>query len=72
VIIQFFKKIFVKEIINDNLIFCILNDKQYVPGDKIKFKNKDWEITRIKHFSRLKTLNNKYYFLYGVFGKEIL
>lgn len=69
--IQYFKKILSKEIRPDNLIFCVLNEKQYNQGDHVKYNTKTWEITRIKHFSRLKTLNNKYYFLYGVFGKEI-
>lgn len=69
--IQYFKKIFVKESHHDNLIFCVLNEKQYNLGDHVKYNLKNWEITRIKQFSRLKTLNNKYYFLYGVFGKEV-
>ena len=68
--IQYFKKILFKDH-HDNLIFCVLNEKQYNPGDCVKYNSKNWEITRVKHFSRLKTLNNKFYFLYGVFGKEL-
>lgn len=71
--IQYFKKMLLKAIHHekDRLIFCVLNSAQYKPGDKIKDKKRLWEVTKVTYFSRLKILNNKYYFLYGVFGKEL-